>query len=946
MSDRQQVELNKEQRLVVESNAKRLLVIAGAGTGKTHVIVERILRLMDEGVPSHALLALTFTEKAASEMRDRILLNATKLNIDVPVMTFNAFGEETLRRYSTEYGINSSFGVLTDTSQLVFMNQHIDEFGFDYFSPISKPDKLLNEVARFISKLKQQLISPEEFRTIAKDLPEQDEAEKLEKKKYLELAQGYSVYQKICRENDVIDYDDQIYLLVDILKKRPNIRKKLQNMYQHVLVDEFQDTNIMQSALIDLLVDSNSLVVVGDDDQSIYRFRGATLANILTFKDRYADAEEVTLIKNYRSSQQILDSSYNLIVNNNPDRLEAKLGINKKLIATFQGKSPNIKLFDKTSSEFGWIVEEVKKRLEADHLPGSIAILVRSNKTAHDIYRYLRLENLPARIFGETENIYHSRSVRMLIEAMTCVSDPLNITALFHTLTSDLFLCDTAKLSHLHAQAKREHIDMYTLLEIQGDEFKQEKSAVKILQDIRERSPRETVGETAYSLIDISGYKKRLIEDKLTRDAFDATTLSAFFNVMKEFESIATVPSVNRFIEALPTLIAAGQKITSDGDLEETSDEYVNILTVHKAKGLEWNTVFIPNCSEGSFPSKNMTSGITLPESFSAKESFTADEHYAEERRLMYVAMTRAKNELYITTSSFSDSGTRKRYISRFINEIEPNKTTYEEVTFDSKKISLLEHIEIEKKATIPKNILDGAKVKLSVSQLSTFLRCPLDFYYKYILSIPEEENHTLHYGNRIHKAIEQINMGILKKSVPTLQEVLDEMLTGWPLSGYSSKGHRDRSMQRATTTVQRFYDKQIESKRKIALVESPFSIHLPSENISVFGRYDAVTVGDDEKIIITDYKTTQNIDTEKKAKSRVSDSKQLTLYALAWLENNNELPRVELEFVDSGISASVAKQPRSIDSMRLKIIDVANAIRTGNFTPDSSVDHTYCKHT
>jgi DNA helicase-2/ATP-dependent DNA helicase PcrA len=945
MSEKRKVELNEEQRLVVESNAKRLLVIAGAGTGKTHVIVERILRLMEEGVPSHALLALTFTEKAASEMRDRIIMSATKLNIDVPVMTFNAFGEETLRQYSTEYGISSSFRVLTETSQLVFMNQHIEKFGFDYFSPISKPDKLLNDVAGFISKLKQLLITPEEFIKIAKKLPEQDEADRIEKKKYLELAHGYDVYQKLCREHNVIDYDDQIYLLVEILTNRPNIRKKLQATYKHILVDEFQDTNVMQSRLVDLLVDSNSLVVVGDDDQSIYRFRGATLANILSFKDRYNDAEEVTLIKNYRSSQHILDASYRLIVNNNPDRLEPKLGIDKKLVGAFSGNSPTIQVFDKTSSEYSWIAEDINNRLKAGQVPGSIAVLVRSNKTAQDILTYLMLDTLPARIFGETENIYHSRSVRMLIEALTCIADPINITALFHTLTSELFLCDTAKLSRLHAQSKREHTDMLKLLETQDQEFEKEKDAVKILLDIREKSPKDTVGETAYKLIDLSGYKDRLLEDKQQRDAFDATTLSAFFGILKEFESIATVPSVNRFIEALPTLIAAGQKITSDGDLEETSSEYVNIMTIHKAKGLEWDTVYIPNCSEGSFPSKNMSSGIPLPESVIDAESISADDHYAEERRLMYVAMTRAKKDLFISSSSFSDSGSRKRYISRFVAEIKSDKTSYQEVSFEARQVDLLRHIEYETNSKVPKSILDGSKIKLSVSQLSTFMRCPLEFYYKYVLGIPEEENHTLHYGNRVHKAIERINVGILKGDLPQLVDVIDEMLNDWPMSGYSSQGHRERSIKRAASTIERFYEKQIESKRKIALVESPFSIFLKNENITVFGRYDAVFLSEDESIVITDYKTTQNVDTEKKAKSKVGDSIQLTLYALAWYENNNELPRVELEFVDSGVSASIAKQLKSIETMKAKIVAVADAIRAGNYTAQESIDHSYCRH-
>ncbi|HEX9679251.1 MAG TPA: UvrD-helicase domain-containing protein, partial [Candidatus Saccharimonadales bacterium] len=261
---------NKQQRLAIEHGNGPMLVVAGAGTGKTKVIVERILRLIADGVDGRTILALTFTEKAAQEMLDRVVQDLSgSYGLDLPITTFNAFGEMILKEFAPEIGLGSNLRLLGDVGKIVFLKEHLDELDLDYFAPISKPDGQLGNLGDYFSRLKQQLVWPQQYSRFANALPKTTPADKLEQIKHQELAKAYKTYIELCRQLNFIDYDDQLFMLVELLKRRPNVLAKLRQRYKYVLVDEFQDTNPMQSAVIDLLVEvGHNLMAVGDDDQS------------------------------------------------------------------------------------------------------------------------------------------------------------------------------------------------------------------------------------------------------------------------------------------------------------------------------------------------------------------------------------------------------------------------------------------------------------------------------------------------------------------------------------------------------------------------------------------------------------------------------------------------------------------------------------------------------
>ena len=340
--------LNRAQEQAVKHRDGPLLVIAGAGTGKTQVITHRIIELLGSGVHPSEILAVTFTDKAALEMENRVIELLGSYAPDLNIQTFNAFGHSLLERFAFEIGLSSPLGVLNSAQKVVFMRQHFDELGLNYYAPVTRPDRFLAELSSYFSQLKNELITPEIYEKFAQKLIKlaQADAQNQEAMRQKELAAAYKQYIELTRKENVLDFDDQLYLTVELLEKRSNVLAKLQTEIKYLLIDEFQDTNPVQNKLVSLLVgQKQNVMVVGDDDQSIYRFRGAAISNILGFKEEYPKAQQITLTHNYRSSQEILDRAYSLIQYNNPNRLESKYKIDKRLIAQFKGKSPVLKGF-------------------------------------------------------------------------------------------------------------------------------------------------------------------------------------------------------------------------------------------------------------------------------------------------------------------------------------------------------------------------------------------------------------------------------------------------------------------------------------------------------------------------------------------------------------------------------------------------------------------------
>lgn len=932
-------QLNHVQQIAVDITDGPVLVVAGAGTGKTRVIVERIIRLIAGGASPENILALTFTEKAAGEMLDRVGEASLGAALDTTIATYNGFGNDLLATYGNEWGLGS-LKLLGDTGQLIFLREHFDELALDYFAPISNPDGQLGNLRDYGSLLKQQLVQPEAYLQYADTLPVADEADALEKRKHQELAQFYRTYLKLCRTHQLIDYDDQIFLTIQLLQARPNVLRDLQERYHYILVDEFQDTNPMQSALVDLLASTTqNLMVVGDDDQSIYGWRGATLANILDFKTRYPAAQDVTLIDNYRSTQPILDAAYRLIQHNNPDRLEVINTLDKRLRAQeSKGGQPVSRHFHSLEAELTWVADDIAQRLKRGQDPSDIAVLARRGQIVQRVHETLELHDIPHTMAGLKNNLYTQPAVRQLIEALRAISDPLDDMALFHTLGGPMFQLEQGRLSALAATTRREHARFGDTAAATEDQTLI--SALETLAAWRASSAELSVGDLAYAIITESGWKQRLYDQTQTdpETVLQAQALSKLFATFKEFERIASVASVQSYMASLPAL-QAGDGGLADASLD-ISDSQVNVLSVHRSKGLEWDIVYIVDCTEGSFPMRNFGSSLALPDELRATHSY-ADEHMAEERRLMYVAATRARRELILSYGDRHGSGAHRRP-SRFLAELLDTPATDTASGEDQTSLELFAPRTLPASVPLPAAMLQDGKLVLSVSQVVCWLDCPQDFYYKYVLSMPLPANPSQHYGTAIHGAIQRIFDGRRASTIPTLESLQEEVRANLPQAGYESIRTRERAHAQAIQSVEAIYKRFTRETLPIE-VEQSFGVVIPDVALKVIGRIDAVYQLE-RGVEIRDFKTSSSVTTPEKAKSRATGSQQLTLYALAWQLMHGELPALlTLDFVETGQIGSVRKQAKSLDTMHAKLKQMVTSIQAGEYPLGK--DHTYCSH-
>ena len=384
--------LNKQQIQAVTHKDGPLMIIAGAGTGKTRVITQRIAWLINQGLAkTDEILALTFTDKAAKEMQERVDILMPYGYTDIWISTFHAFGDRLLRENALVAGLNPDFKVLAGPEAAVFFREHLFEFTLDYYRPLAEPTRFIEALISFFSRAKDEDISAQEYLKYAQDLFMQAKSNPLDKAaeelalQQMEVARAYVKYQELLAGEGLVDFGNQFYLSLGLLRQHPLILQNYQQQFKYILVDEFQDTNFAQFQIVKLLAGSlKNVTVVGDDDQCIYRWRGAAYSNLVNFNQEYPGAEKITLIQNYRSTQPILDSAYQLIQNNNPERFEVKAKIDKQLIGlTKEGPRPIHLHFDTHSAEADNVSKIIQDKVSLGKFNyRDFAILVRSNSDA------------------------------------------------------------------------------------------------------------------------------------------------------------------------------------------------------------------------------------------------------------------------------------------------------------------------------------------------------------------------------------------------------------------------------------------------------------------------------------------------------------------------------------------------------------------------------------
>jgi len=1293
------MELSQEQREAVEHGEGPLLIIAGAGTGKTTVITHRIAHLViSKRARPEEILALTFTDKAAQEMEERVDILIPYGYADITISTFHAFGDRVLRDNALDLGMRPDFRVLTYPEQIILFREHLFEFGLEYYRPLSDPTRHIDALLRVISRARDEDVSPEEYLRYVEALePKRKGADPEFEEMFLkqrDVARAYQKYQELKARNNFIDFGDQVSLTLKILREHPGILRRYQERFRWILVDEFQDTNFAQFQILKLLAARHkNITVVADDDQclpsgtlvdtplgprkiedvkigdkvicgvgkgytstaqvtkvfkkkktarfltfetekghkvtvtdnhkmfclvpssldkkdihyvylmhrknlgwrlgvtnsmatrirfersvdrmigvrgfrseeeayfhellwslrygiptvcfmarkglritgewlnklykdidtdmnvrrlahdmridldahhvcldgvcrgnstrvkihlemcyrryrsksgrgailyspkvlhivhlqtsdentlkkledsgvplhvtkkgkvfklhstdirqvgemasrlqsitggileskfsagtrniqhrpalimpasnvllghylpvledsrivydrvtniseemkedevhdleiekthnfiankivvhnSIYKWRGAAVSNILGFLDFYPEAVKAVLKENYRSPQEVLDTAYRLIKYNDPDRLEARYGIDKKLKSMRgAGALPRFFIYDTLSTEADQVAEVIEReRKEKGYKPGDFAILVRDNRDAEPFLRSLNMKGIPWRFSGN-RGLYAQEEVKVIISFLYTIADPHDSLNLFYLASSDLYRMNPIDLTDCMNAARRKNLSLFTVFKdmVQQGTVKISQegmvTAAKIVEDIHAfvaMSQTMSTGQLLYRYLIDSGYLKKLTGSRSYKAAGQVQNISRFFEVVRAFEGLSPHDRVAQFVRHLDMLIEAGDDpATAEAEPDENA---VNVLTVHKAKGLEFPIVFMVGLVTENFPTRRRGDPIELAFDLIKEPLPTGDIHLQEERRLFYVGMTRTREELYLTAAR-DYGGKRMRKVSPFVLEA----LDMSKVDAPVQKASAEECIQ---RSAPPAQASEGevayiagAIPHLSYYQIDDYETCPLKYKFVHVLRVPIMSHHTVVYGKALHDAVQEYHRRKISSRPVSAEDLIDVYKGSWRSEGFISREHEQMRFQAGEKALRNFFAAQEASGLLPTYVEKEFSFQV--DGLSIKGRWDRVDVRDEEVSVI-DFKSSE-VAGQEEADKKTRGSLQLSIYALAYKTIYGKLPdKVQLYFLESGLIGNARMKEKDMEKVLGIIRNAASGI-------------------
>jgi len=934
--------LNEEQREAVIHGRGPLLIIAGAGTGKTKVITHRIANLISsKAAKPEEILAVTFTEKAANEMEERVDLLIPYSYSYVEISTFNSFGERVLRNHIHELGYFLDFKLLDEVEQAIFFRENLFRFPLKHYLPLSSPTRHIQEILSAVKRLKQEDIKPGDYIAFAESLKKSasTEVDREVAEKHLEMGLVYEKYQELLASTGKIDFEDQVVLAADLLRQHPSVLKEFQSKYKYILVDEFQDTNYIQFELLKLLAaEHRNLTVVGDDDQSIFRFRGASLSNIQSFRKVYPEAKKIVLNKNYRSTQDILDASYQLIQHNNPDRLEVQEEIDKRLKSSIasKGKSIHLLQFDTLSHEADKVAEIIQEKKKEGFKYDEMAVLVRRNADADAFLRALNMREIPFRFSG-SRGLYAQEEVRICVAFLKALTDFEDSRSLFYLSLSEAYHVDPYDLTKLANYAQKKNLPLHRVFQLVFEESKpaviSDDSEVKvksIYQDLLnfvQLASTQNAGRVLYSFLERSGILRAYVEQGGPLSELRIKNVRLFFDKVRNFSELSNDDSAYAFAEHLDLLQQVGDNPASAE--AEMEDEAVQVLTVHKAKGLEFPVVFMVSLIADRFPGRQRREKIPVPDDLIKENLPLQDNSTQEERRLFYVGMTRAKKLLYLVWAK--DYGVkRQKKVSPFVLEA----LDLPKAPAETLRSSPLE--EIERYAPRSSAPVRGLKVReteimnLSFFRVDDYLTCPLKYKYRHVVRIPVLPHHNLVYGRVMHNMIHYYLKKRMAGSSLSKEEFIKEFHTHWVNEGYLSREHEEMRKKEGEKALRSFYLREEASGKLPLFLEKSFRWR--HDRVQFSGRWDRVDSAESGAVVI-DFKAT-SIKDQTEADKRARQSLQMDLYALSF-EKTQDLTLVEtqLHFLESNIIGHAVKGEKERKKAMDNIHAVEAGIRTKDFT-------------
>ena len=979
--------LNVRQKEAVDAIDGPVMVIAGPGTGKTSILTLRIANILKNTDTSpDSILALTFTESGVHQMRKKLVDIIGSVGYRVHIHTFHSFCNEIIKHYSQEFPRIIGAQHMTDIDQIRIVEEILMKTPLENLKPYGNPFFYLKSILSEIRNLKREDVDPAAFaKIIARQEKKFSEIEGLkhEKGKYKgeikgaykslqkkiennkELQMIYAQYQEKLEEERLYDYEDMIMEVLRELRTNQDLLLQLQETYQYVLADEHQDANNAQNKLLELISgfhDSPNLFIVGDEKQAIFRFQGASLENFLYFKRRFPDAQLISLSENYRSTQQILDASFNLISHNNtlPD-LRVELSAAKK------GAFTKLKLheFSTPAVEHEFVAQSIKDRIAAGADPSSIAVLYRDNRDAAPLTSALERHGIRVAIHSDSD-LFSDPEIQKFLTLLLVVNDFGNDELLAKMLFIDFVGLD--------------HLDVYKILrktyEYRGSLF----------DTIRSRELLEQYGITnvdavlnvykTLSQLSVSAKNKSLID---TLEEIVATfkytshllTLPDAVEKLELFDALFTQITVlverhkayklEEYITFLNKLDEHGVA-TKKANRPKTGGK-VHLMTAHKSKGLEFDTVFVTGLIEGHWGNRRSPTYFDIW----MFETDTEDHSEEDERRLLYVAITRARHEVLLTYARQHETG-KDTLPTQYLTEIDPAFIeTISTQDFETQCAAVRKTYEKKER---PKQAADQAYLRdifleqgLSVSALNNYLRCPWSFIFLNLLRIPKaQERHQL-YGTAIHETL-KVFFDAYREDKDLSKEKVLEIFTHFLNRKALTSADCEALLEKGTEALSGYYDtymgtwpRAVINEFTVAGVFLPL-VHAVGESIMLKGNLDKIETQPDGSVVVVDYKTgTPKSRGYIEGTIQSSDGdygRQLVFYKMLLdrFENGKYSMRAgEIDFVEPDDRGNYKKERFEITAEQVRELEsdiqrVAQEIMTFSFWDDECDDATceYCE--
>jgi DNA helicase-2/ATP-dependent DNA helicase PcrA len=963
--------LNKAQRSAVEAIDGPVMVVAGPGTGKTQILTLRIANiLVQTDTKPEQILALTFTESGAKAMRERLRKYIGATAYQVPIYTFHGFAQKLISDYPDSYNRVIGGRPVSDLEKINIIEDILNGGEVKLLRPMGDTSYYVTHILRIISKLKQEYITPEEFSKLI--LNQENELENIAKihekgahkgkvrgeytksekslNKNKELLFVYQRYEAMLTNNKFYDFEDMIVETVKAMSANEEMLRDLQENYQYILADEHQDVNGAQNKILELLAsfhDSPNIFAVGDEKQAIYRFQGASLENFLYFTEHFAGTEVISLVDNYRSGQVILDVAHSLV--------EVESGPLKKLRIPLTAVEPKDSVierrdFSHQAVEDNWLIESVVSSIKNGVPESEIAIIVRTNREVEQVAVQLRKAGLSVTASADGDVLVHpiTQAVLGLIDVViTNISEK----ALFKVLHGAYFGIEANDLLKIFsAQSYQRKLwqilsSEEILKEIGVSNISAVSKVVSVISEARNLEVHEAPHRVLEYILKESGFLNHVT----TYDAFEgARVVRRLYDEIEAMVSRDGVSSLREVSNAFSTRLAYGLPLNAP--YIETDKNSVQVMTAHKSKGLEFEVVFIPHLNDTAWSGANKKKYFEIP---LAAQSLDLEHEYIEdERRLLYVAITRAKSKLYISTAGTSSSG-RELIPARLLEDIDVDLITQCDVSKEDDNFNPLKIVEPHNSAiAINSELLHKllSERGFSATSLNNYLRSPWDYFYRNVLRIPETQALSMQFGTAVHSVLEFVTRYHTKEGkMPSDTQIRNKLEIALSLLPVGTEDFT-RLFEKGLEALL-VYIPQLENKiPKTTKEEFKLRVHLPTgipelPELILTGNIDRIDIGDDGLALrVVDYKTgkpkSRNVIEGKTKDADGAYKLQLVFYALLLSLHDDERYMCKegvLSFVEPTAKGEVKEESflitdAEIEELKKVIIQATKEIISGDF--------------